>query len=69
MKNDCKYKIVEEGCELLTKILLESCPNSRERSIALMKIEEAIMWANASIAREKSKDNFIDPEKSAKKII
>jgi len=28
-----------------------ACPNSREKSLALTKIEEAMMWANAAIAR------------------
>jgi len=28
-----------------------NCPESRERSLALTKLEEAVMWANASIAR------------------
>ena len=33
-------------------IQIESCcPNSREKSLALTKLEESIMWANASIAR------------------
>ncbi len=27
------------------------CPASRERSLALTHLEEAVMWANASIAR------------------
>jgi hypothetical protein len=27
------------------------CPNSRERSLAITKLEEAMMWANAAIAR------------------
>lgn len=27
------------------------CPESREKDLAIMKLEEAIMWANASIAR------------------
>lgn len=27
------------------------CPESREKSLAFTKLEEAIMWANASIAR------------------
>jgi len=30
-----------------------NCPDSREKSIALTKIEEAVMWANAAIARNK----------------
>ncbi len=27
------------------------CPDSREKSLAITALEEAIMWANASIAR------------------
>lgn len=27
------------------------CPDSRELSLAITKIEEAVMWANAAIAR------------------
>lgn len=30
---------------------LALCPDSRERNIAITKIEEAVFWANASIAR------------------
>ena len=29
----------------------EACPESREKSLAITKIEEAVMWANASISR------------------
>lgn len=29
------------------------CPDSREKALALTKLEECIMWANASIARNK----------------
>ena len=41
----------QEGREL-ADLILDTCPDSRERSIALTKLEEAIFWANASIARE-----------------
>jgi hypothetical protein len=27
------------------------CPDSREKSLAMTKVEEAVMWANAAIAR------------------
>lgn len=27
------------------------CPDCREKSLALTKLEEAVMWANAAIAR------------------
>lgn len=29
------------------------CPDSQEKSLALTKVEEAVMWANAAIARNK----------------
>lgn len=35
----------------LAELMLLSCPPSRERSLAFGKIEEAVMWGNASIAR------------------
>jgi len=35
----------------LAQSILDLCPDSRERSLALTKVEEAVMWANAAIAR------------------
>lgn len=32
-------------------LLVALCPEGRERSLALTHIEEAVMWANAAIAR------------------
>lgn len=32
------------------------CPPSREKSLAMTKLEEAVMWANAAIAREEGGD-------------
>lgn len=33
-------------------LLIESeCPDSREKSLAMARLEETVMWANASIAR------------------
>lgn len=29
----------------------QQCPDSREKSLALTHLEQAVMWANASIAR------------------
>ena len=42
--------IRDKGKELATTIV-NFTPVSREQSLALTKLEEAIMWANASIAR------------------
>ncbi|SPF51230.1 conserved hypothetical protein [Candidatus Desulfosporosinus infrequens] len=33
------------------EIILTLCPPSREQSLAITAIEEAVMWGNASIAR------------------
>ena len=48
----------QEHCErirykakMLAAYINEKCPESREKSIALTKLEECVMWANASIAR------------------
>jgi hypothetical protein len=38
------------GKDLANKIN-ELCPDSREKSLAMTKLEEAVMWANAAIAR------------------
>ena len=43
-------KIRDAGLQLATLIVGE-CPSSREQSLSLTHIEDAIMWANAAIAR------------------
>lgn len=46
-----RYEELRRGGKLLGAMILNHCPKSRERSLALTKVEEAITWANASIAR------------------
>lgn len=46
-----KYERLRAQAKNLALLALELCPDSRERALALTKIEEAVMWANASIAR------------------
>jgi hypothetical protein len=46
-----RYEILRGmGKELANTINL-LCPDSREKSLAITNLEQAIMWANASIAR------------------
>lgn len=40
----------------LAVILNERCPSSREKSLALTKLEECAMWANKAIAMQKTED-------------
>lgn len=46
-----KYNAIREKAKELAYLIDKECPNSREKSLALTKIEESVMWANASIAR------------------
>lgn len=45
------YEAIRNKALLLAAYINEYCPDSREKSLAMTKLEEAIMWANASIAR------------------
>jgi hypothetical protein len=42
-------KIRQAGLDLAL-VILDNCPDSRERSTAFTRIQEAIMFANAAIA-------------------
>lgn len=47
-----RHAFVRAKAKELAELVCDACPDGRERSLALTKIEEAVMWANASIARE-----------------
>lgn len=40
---------VREAMKALNDLLLDVIPSSRERSLAITKLEEASMWANKAI--------------------
>ena len=46
-----RYVELRDTARQYVVLILELCPDSRERSVAIRKLEEAVMWANASIAR------------------
>jgi len=46
------YEDLRVRAHELAEQIVAVAPRSRERSLALTKIEEAVMWANAAIARE-----------------
>ncbi len=52
-KNDQpeRYMVLRDEAKELAKNIVGYCPASRERSLALTKLEECVFWANASIAR------------------
>lgn len=43
---------VRDVCKSLAFIIIEECPRSRERSLALTHLEETAMWAVKSIVLE-----------------
>ena len=45
-----RYQTLRATAKDLALAVEELCPDSREKSIAMTKIQEASMWANASIA-------------------
>lgn len=49
-----RYVALREKGKELALLMAENCPTSRELSLALTNLEQAIMWANASIARNES---------------
>lgn len=49
-----RYRQIRELGRMFAEAAGELCPRSRERSLALTKIEEAVMWANAAIARNET---------------
>lgn len=46
-----RYKEIRGFGKRFAELIHNACPKSREKSLAMTKIEEAVMWANASIAR------------------
>jgi hypothetical protein len=45
-----KYCLLREGGLTLAKLVLDVCPPGPDRTIAIRKIREAVMTANAAIA-------------------
>lgn len=46
-----KYTAIRSKAKELAEMVNSLCPVSRETSLALTALEESVMWANASIAR------------------
>lgn len=46
-----KYTQIREKAKELAYLIVEECPDSREKSVAITNLETSVMWANASIAR------------------
>lgn len=48
---EVRYQQIRDFGHGLATVINGHAPDSREKALALTKIEEAVMWANAAIAR------------------
>lgn len=45
------FAAIREDAKQLAYTIVKETPECREQSLALNKLEEAVMWANAAVAR------------------
>ena len=56
-----RYERIRDEARCLAHTVHYLCPDSREKSLAITNLEQAVMWANAAIARnEKEGDACIN---------
>jgi hypothetical protein len=48
-----KYEKIRSQALKLAELLCDLCPECRERSLAITKLEEVVFWSNAAIARDR----------------
>ncbi len=46
-----RYQVIRDNAKAMATMFVSLCPPCRETSLALTKLEESTMWANAAIAR------------------
>jgi hypothetical protein len=46
-----RYKAIRDAGRVFADVIARSSPPSSEQTLAIRKIEQAVMWANAGIAR------------------
>lgn len=51
LEQPARYEEIRAAGRAFAEVLLRTTPKSREQSLAFTALEEAVMWANAAIAR------------------
>lgn len=49
-----RFELMRSTARGMAETIQAECPDSREKSLALTKLEECVMWANAAIARNEA---------------
>lgn len=55
-----KYQKIRDKAKELAYLIDELCPLGREQALALTKLQETTMWANAGIAMEGAEERDAD---------
>ena len=50
-KSIATFVQIRKAAKDLAELINNQCPDSREMSLSITKLEECVFWANASIAR------------------
>lgn len=58
-----RFSHIRNTAKQLAYIIDNVCPEGREKSLAFTRLEESVMWANASVARM---DEWADQYKEVK---
>ena len=51
-----RYGLINDTSRLMAQVIMDYCPPSRQRSLALSQCEMVRMWANAAIACNEAED-------------
>jgi hypothetical protein len=46
-----KYEAIRAIAADMHRVIIAEAPDSREKSLAITKLEEAVMWANKAVSR------------------
>ena len=52
-----RYEAIRAEAKKFAEFITANTPSSREQSVALTNLEQAVFWANAAIARNEKNQN------------
>lgn len=56
-----RYELIRQHAHGLATLIDNHAPDSREKSLAITHLENAVMWANAAIARNEQPVHEAEP--------